>query len=213
MWCGCGMSVMWWVLCEGDHTVCCTVVQGIYKLYMCTYMCTQHYNTTTSPSLFLLYTPLPPYTYLPSPLSCSSRGDQLEKLRSGKVYDVLVIGGGATGCGIALDSVLRGVCILQTVHGLSPSPSPSPTTSPFPSLSLRPSFPPSSSSLPPSIHLFFNPCVKSTSKQYSGAWNWHSCSLKGNIWTSKSPHPARNYNLSTPTQPPKLLWCSTLPPF
>ena len=39
------------------------------------------------------------------------REEQLLALQSGKEYDVLVIGGGATGCGIALDSTLRGVCV------------------------------------------------------------------------------------------------------
>ena len=37
-----------------------------------------------------------------------SRADQLKNLRDGREYDVLVIGGGATGCGVALDSVTRG---------------------------------------------------------------------------------------------------------
>ena len=36
------------------------------------------------------------------------RKAQLEALRSGKEYDVLVIGGGVTGAGVALDSQLRG---------------------------------------------------------------------------------------------------------
>lgn len=36
------------------------------------------------------------------------RDEQLTALQSGKVYDVLVIGGGVTGCGVALDSTLRG---------------------------------------------------------------------------------------------------------
>ncbi|CAG2105660.1 unnamed protein product [Medioppia subpectinata] len=38
-----------------------------------------------------------------------SRADQLKSLRDGKEFDVLVIGGGATGCGVALDSVTRGL--------------------------------------------------------------------------------------------------------
>ena len=151
-------------------TQCAVQLYKVFINYTCVHICAL---STTIPQHHLpfffytcIYSP-PSLTYLPSPtFSCSSRGDQLEKLRSGKVYDVLVIGGGATGCGIALDSVLRGVCILYTVHGLSPSPSSSPTPSPFPSLSLRPSFPPS---LPPSLHLSFNPCVKSTCMQYSGA--------------------------------------------
>ena len=36
------------------------------------------------------------------------RADNLAKLRSGKEFDVLVIGGGVTGVGVALDSQLRG---------------------------------------------------------------------------------------------------------
>ena len=42
-------------------------------------------------------------------LNIPTRDEQLLALQSGKEYDVLVIGGGATGCGIALDSVLRGL--------------------------------------------------------------------------------------------------------
>lgn len=38
-----------------------------------------------------------------------SRADQLKRLKEGKEYDILVIGGGATGCGVALDSVTRGL--------------------------------------------------------------------------------------------------------
>lgn len=33
------------------------------------------------------------------------RGEQLKSLGSGTVFDILVIGGGATGCGIALVSI------------------------------------------------------------------------------------------------------------
>ena len=54
---------------------------------------------------------LPPSLLPPPTLPPLSRSDQLVRLRSGKVYDVLVIGGGATGCGIALDSILRGIYI------------------------------------------------------------------------------------------------------
>lgn len=49
----------------------------------------------------LLYTPC-------GGVCVCGRSEQLSRLRSGEVYDVLVIGGGATGCGIALDSALRG---------------------------------------------------------------------------------------------------------
>ena len=37
---------------------------------------------------------------------------QVEVLAKGDEYDVLVIGGGATGCGIALDSISRGAFAL-----------------------------------------------------------------------------------------------------
>ena len=49
---------------------------------------------------------------LPKPITgkgLPSRADQLKKLSEGKEYDVLVIGGGATGCGVALDSITRGM--------------------------------------------------------------------------------------------------------
>eukprot|EP00117_Sycon_ciliatum_P038054 scpid85060/ scgid28348/ Glycerol-3-phosphate dehydrogenase, mitochondrial len=37
------------------------------------------------------------------------RLNEVEKLKSGELWDVLVIGGGATGCGVALDSASRGL--------------------------------------------------------------------------------------------------------
>jgi len=37
-----------------------------------------------------------------------TRAQQLTALRS-KTFDVLVVGGGATGCGVALDAVSRGI--------------------------------------------------------------------------------------------------------
>ena len=36
------------------------------------------------------------------------RAQQVADLKSGKEYDFLIIGGGATGCGIALDTITRG---------------------------------------------------------------------------------------------------------
>ena len=39
-----------------------------------------------------------------------TRAQQLTALRS-KTFDVLVVGGGATGCGVALDAVSRGNCM------------------------------------------------------------------------------------------------------
>lgn len=37
-----------------------------------------------------------------------TRAQQIQTLQTTLEYDVLVIGGGATGCGVALDSVSRG---------------------------------------------------------------------------------------------------------
>lgn len=37
------------------------------------------------------------------------RSEQIQVLQSGEEYDVLVIGGGATGAGCALDSITRGI--------------------------------------------------------------------------------------------------------
>lgn len=41
------------------------------------------------------------------------RSEQIQVLQSGEEYDVIVIGGGATGSGCALDAVTRG-----TIHSL-----------------------------------------------------------------------------------------------
>jgi glycerol-3-phosphate dehydrogenase len=40
-----------------------------------------------------------------------TRADQLEKLQSNLIFDMLVIGGGATGTGIALDASTRGYTV------------------------------------------------------------------------------------------------------
>lgn len=39
------------------------------------------------------------------------RADQLAKLQSGQLYNILVIGGGATGTGVALDAATRGYSV------------------------------------------------------------------------------------------------------
>ena len=44
------------------------------------------------------------------------RDEQLSALQSGKEYDVLIIGGGVTGCGVALDSTLRGEYVEQLAY-------------------------------------------------------------------------------------------------
>lgn len=45
----------------------------------------------------------------PIPKELPTRSQQLDNLRSGKTFDVLVIGGGATGAGTALDAATRGL--------------------------------------------------------------------------------------------------------
>uniref|UniRef100_A0A7S1FPT7 glycerol-3-phosphate dehydrogenase n=1 Tax=Corethron hystrix TaxID=216773 RepID=A0A7S1FPT7_9STRA len=45
----------------------------------------------------------------PAPQPLPSRTEQIERLRAGKTFDVLVIGGGATGCGAVLDAQMRGL--------------------------------------------------------------------------------------------------------
>eukprot|EP01135_Chromosphaera_perkinsii_P003140 Nk52_evm29s236 gene=Nk52_evmTU29s236 len=45
----------------------------------------------------------------PKPFKVPSREEQLKNLKKGQEYDVLIIGGGATGCGIAVDSITRGL--------------------------------------------------------------------------------------------------------
>ena len=39
----------------------------------------------------------------------ATRPKQVQALQESEVFDVLVIGGGVTGCGVALDSVTRGI--------------------------------------------------------------------------------------------------------
>ena len=36
------------------------------------------------------------------------RAEQLQALQAGDEFDILVIGGGVTGCGVALDATTRG---------------------------------------------------------------------------------------------------------
>lgn len=44
-------------------------------------------------------------------LRVPSRADNLKRLAGGEEFDLLVIGGGATGCGVALDAQLRGLSV------------------------------------------------------------------------------------------------------
>jgi len=65
----------------------------------------------------------------PADLSIPARNEQLTRLReAGKEWDVLVIGGGATGSGVALDAASRGLSVaLVEKDDFSSGPS-----SPFP---------------------------------------------------------------------------------
>ena len=45
------------------------------------------------------------------------REAQVQRLRAGAVFDVLVIGGGATGCGTALDAATRGLEVACVERG------------------------------------------------------------------------------------------------
>lgn len=44
-------------------------------------------------------------------MSAADRAARLAELKSGKIFDLLVIGGGATGCGIAVDAASRGLSV------------------------------------------------------------------------------------------------------
>ena len=43
--------------------------------------------------------------------AAADRSSRLALLKSGKIFDLLVIGGGATGCGIAVDAASRGLSV------------------------------------------------------------------------------------------------------
>ena len=47
----------------------------------------------------------------------TDRGALLDRLRGGEIFDLLVIGGGATGCGIALDAASRGLSVALAERG------------------------------------------------------------------------------------------------
>ena len=69
-----------------------------------------------SPFLFASYaycatekrSPLPPNSQ-PVPLKFKTRAQHLQEMASTAEYDVLVIGGGASGAGVALDASTRGL--------------------------------------------------------------------------------------------------------
>ena len=55
---------------------------------------------------------------VPGPANVPSRSEQVQKLKqSDQVYDVLVVGGGATGAGIALDAATRGLKVACVERG------------------------------------------------------------------------------------------------
>lgn len=54
-----------------------------------------------------------PVTTIPIP----SRAEQMAKLKSGDTFDILVVGGGATGSGAALDAATRGLSVAMIERG------------------------------------------------------------------------------------------------
>jgi glycerol-3-phosphate dehydrogenase len=60
-------------------------------------------------------TPLPAGSLRATSLNADRRSRELEKLAGGQVVDLLVVGGGVTGAGVALDAASRGlsVCLLE----------------------------------------------------------------------------------------------------
>jgi hypothetical protein len=52
-----------------------------------------------------------PTDVIPTTTTIPTRSEQLTRLRSKEVFDVLVIGGGATGAGAALDAATRGLSV------------------------------------------------------------------------------------------------------
>ena len=71
------------------------------------------------------------------PNSMRTRAEQVQALKSGEQFDVIIVGGGCTGAGAALDATTRGLKTACTEPSNS-SPSPSPSPSPNPSSSLSP---------------------------------------------------------------------------
>ena len=60
------------------------------------------------------------------PNSMRTRAEQVKALKSGEQFDVIIVGGGCTGAGAALDATTRG---LKTacIEPANPSPSPKPS--------------------------------------------------------------------------------------
>jgi glycerol-3-phosphate dehydrogenase len=54
---------------------------------------------------------------VPGPEGIPSRSNQVQRLQSGVEYDVLIIGGGATGAGCALDAAARGLTVACVERG------------------------------------------------------------------------------------------------
>jgi len=57
------------------------------------------------------------FSTVQGPLGIPSRDEQLTRLQNGEEYDVLVIGGGATGAGVALDAATRGLKVACIERG------------------------------------------------------------------------------------------------
>lgn len=65
-----------------------------------------------------------------NPSAMKTRAEQVKALKSGEQFDVIIIGGGCTGAGAALDATTRG---LKTACTEPSNPIPTPSSSPRPS--------------------------------------------------------------------------------
>ena len=65
-----------------------------------------------------------------NPSAMKTRAEQVKALKSGEQFDVIIIGGGCTGAGAALDATTRG---LKTACTEPSNPIPAPSSSPRPS--------------------------------------------------------------------------------
>lgn len=75
---------------------CCGAV-SLYAVYKCDFFRNENKHLVLAENANFVPTPLP------------TRNEQLKALQSVKDFDILVIGGGATGSGVALDSISRGL--------------------------------------------------------------------------------------------------------
>jgi len=96
-------SPLTWFLSNNTIVSKCNISRRLFSTVECQAPFT---STSTSPSQS-------PVQSIPLP----SRSEQLTRLKSGETFDVLVIGGGATGAGAALDAASRGLSTAMIDRG------------------------------------------------------------------------------------------------